>query len=527
MTNGIKIGDRHYHFLAFGNSQFRDHGAYFFAPTGDVTVHSIRDWMGYFKEIKIVAKHASRLGQCFSTSRAVGNVQVDIKELEEVRNNDFVFTDGVGKISEFLARMAAEELGLSNSIDDPPSVFQFRSGGCKGVVAVSPDPGPLELYVRKSQYKFPAGHIGLDIVRWSRYASAKLNRQLILILSALGVPDQVFLQKLRTQLLALEQAMVDPKVALDLLQKFVDQNQVTLTLANMILDGFQTSGEPFMTSMLRLWRSWSMRYLKEKAQICVERGAFLLGCTDETGSLRGHFDHAPPIPTNGTVEEKSLYIPQVFVQLSRDPEEPRNLGPKVLLGPMIVARNPSLHPGDIRMVCGVDVPRLHNLKDVIVFPQTGDRDVPSMCSGGDLDGDDFIIIQDPDLFPREWNHEPLDYTAPQPQELDRDVTTDDLTTFFITYMKNDSLGLIASAHMAWADRLDEGVKAEKCESFLQIKLDKQNLIPSRRRACQVALQGCGLLQDRAGCANDARSQSPFIPSLHGQFGQQKERGLSL
>ena len=467
-TNGIDIGDRHYDFLAFGNSQFREHGAYFFASVPDLNTNKIRDWMGHFDDIKTVAKYASRLGQCFSTTRAIGSVMPDIKELPDIQHNEFCFTDGVGRISPFLAQLAASELGILQANQETPSVFQFRLGGCKGVLAVSPTSTGRKLYIRPSQYKFPSRHEGLDINRWSQYACAKLNRQLILVLSALGVPDHVFRQKLQTQLSDVNQAMIDQKKALYYLQKYVDHNQSTLTLANMIIDGFQTSGEPFMLSLLQLWRAWQMKYLKEKAQIQVNGGALLLGCVDETNTLRGHYyeDHTNMPPPTASVKERAQFLPQIFVQLSRDPDHQGNAKPKVILGPMLLARNPSLHPGDIRVVCGVDVPALHHLKDAVVLPQNGDRDIASMCSGGDLDGDDFIVIWDQDLLPEEWNHEPMDYSAPPPLIHNGEVTIDDLTTFFVTFIKNDSLGSIAMAHVAQADWLEEGVKDERCKCSL-------------------------------------------------------------
>lgn len=45
LANGIQIGDRHYQFLAFGNSQFRENGAYFFCETDHLTCEGIRQWM--------------------------------------------------------------------------------------------------------------------------------------------------------------------------------------------------------------------------------------------------------------------------------------------------------------------------------------------------------------------------------------------------------------------------------------------------------------------------------------------------
>ena len=460
LTNGIKIGDRTYEFLACGNSQFREHGAYFFAPLPKLTTEKIRKWMGMFKEIKTVALYTSRLGQCFSTTRAINGAQATFVPIPDVRRNGYNFTDGVGRISPFLAHLAASELGILQQSQDPPSVFQIRFGGCKGVLAVSPESIGRQIHIRKSQYKFPATDDRLEIIRWSQYAFANLNRQLILILSALGVPDQVFVQKLQTQLSRLEQAMTDEAMALAILQKEIDHNQMTLTVASMILDGFQRTGEPFLISLLKLWRAWSIKYLKEKARITIGAGALLLGCVDETAILRGHFDNTPKLSADAANDEKAKYVPQVFVQITNNSDGKS----EVMLGPMLLARNPSLHPGDVRVVCGVDVPQLRHLKDVVVLPQTGDRDVAGMCSGGDLDGDDFLVIWDQDLLPSEWNHEPMDYSRPPMEQPNENIGIDDLTTFFVTYMKNDTLPAIAQAHTANADYLEEGVREAKCMS---------------------------------------------------------------
>lgn len=457
MVNGITIGDRKYEFLAFGNSQFREHGAYFFAPLGQhITPSQIRQWMGLFSDIRVVARHAARLGQCFSTTRAINCTKPDVKEIEDVKRNGYTFSDGVGKISEMLAQLASSELGIMTP--EPPSVFQFRLGGCKGVLAVSSDAVRREVYIRRSQYKFPAMHEGLEIIRWSQMSSVNLNRQLILVLSALGVKDDVFMRKLKLQLANLEQAMTDEKLSLSMLQTGIDPNQMTLCLAGMIIDGFQKTQEPFLLSLLHLWRAWSIKYLKEKARISVSNGAVLLGCLDETATLKGHYNNLR-LDKATTMEGKIALLPEVFVQLSQGVDKK----PQVITGPMLLARNPSLHPGDIRVVRGVDVPALRHLKDAVVLPQTGDRDIPSMCSGGDLDGDDYLVMWDKELLPVEWNHKPMDYTPPEEIELPHNVTIDDLTSFFVTYMKNNTLPSIATAHVAQADYLENGVKDEKCK----------------------------------------------------------------
>ena len=231
---------------------------------------------------------------------------------------------------------------------------------------------------------------------------------------------------------------------------------MTPVLAAMVLDGFQASREPFVISLLQLWRAWSIKYLKEKAKLVVHQGAILLGCIDESKKLRGFYT---PHNAGGARKTDSDALPEIFVQLSKGAHGK----PQVLEGIMGLGRNPSLHPGDIRIVKGVDIPELRHLKDVVVLPQTGDRDLAGMCSGGDLDGDDFFVIWDPDLIPRNWHQEAIDYTPPPPKIVERNVTIDDITSFFVTYMKNDSLGRIANAHLATADRSSEGVYDRKCK----------------------------------------------------------------
>ncbi|KAL8673583.1 MAG: hypothetical protein Q9168_001981 [Polycauliona sp. 1 TL-2023] len=464
LRNGIKVGERLYEFLAFGNSQFRENGAYFYAPLPHLQAQHIRNWMGDFDEIPYVAQYAARLGQCFSTTRAIIGTRTTIKETEDEERNGHVFTDGVGMLSPFLAQLITHELGIVRTTSEPPSIFQFRMGGCKGILAVSPHSKLQEITIRRSQYKFAARHEGLEIIRWSQFAASNLNRQIIVVLSALGVPDGIFVEKQKHQLADLTLAMTNESKALTMLQKDIDPNQMTLTLAGMILDGFQRCQEPFMVSMLRLWRAWSIKYLKEKARITVENGAFLLGCVDETGTLKGHFDGSPIPEAHEPMEERVKSLPEVFVQLSKGASGK----PEVILGPMLLARNPSLHPGDIRVVQGVDVKALKHLKDAVVVPQTGDRPIVNMCSGGDLDGDDYLVIWDPELLPREWNHPPMDFTPAEKIPLGRQVTPDDLTSFFVEYMKNDNLSRIAVSHLALADFMEDGVKSTNCRKLAEL-----------------------------------------------------------
>jgi RNA-dependent RNA polymerase len=237
LLNGIRLGDRHYQFLAFGNSQFRENGAYFFCPTEHLTCDDIRQWMGDFTSIKVVAKYAARLGLCFSTTRAIHSNRTKVSMIKDVERNGYCFTDGIGKISESLSSKIATELSLPPS-NPAPSAFQFRMGGAKGMLAVDPTLEGDQIIIRDSQKKFNAIYNGLEVIRCSRYSPATLNRQTITILSSLGVPDEVFNRMLSEQLSNYAAAMSSKEMCINLLGRYIDENHMTITIAGMVIDDF-------------------------------------------------------------------------------------------------------------------------------------------------------------------------------------------------------------------------------------------------------------------------------------------------
>lgn len=435
LRHGIDIAGRHYDWLACGNSQFRERGAYFFAPFDEnTTAKNIRLRLGDFSHINVVAKCMARIGQCFSTTRASTNIGSVIPlKIKDVERNKYCFTDGVGKVSPFIAQMVAHELYTPRGPLDYPSVFQFRLGGYKGILAVDPSLKGREIHVRPSQEKFDAPSVGLEIIRASRFSTSTLNQQLILVLTGLGVNKQVFVEKMTQELQNIDLAMNDANTAIMMLQKNVDFNQVTLSIAKMILDGFMESREPFLQAVMELWRAWNLKYLKEKAKIPIERGAFVFGCVDETNTLRMDADK----------------LPEIFIQVPGDQEGEW----KIVQGICLLARNPSLHPGDIRVVKAVDCEGLSHLRNVVVLPQQGQRPLANMCSGGDLDGDDYLVMWDDDLLPPEsqWNVPAMNYDAPTPVMCAGPVQDEHFIKFFVDYIKHDNLGQIAVNHRAMAD----------------------------------------------------------------------------
>lgn len=64
----------------------------------------------------------------------------------------------------------------------------------------------------------------------------------------------------------------------------------------------------------------------------------------------------------------------------------------VVVGKIVVTKNPCHHPGDLRTFEAVDIPQLRHLVDCIVFPQQGHRPHPNEISGSDLDGKSLCSV---------------------------------------------------------------------------------------------------------------------------------------
>lgn len=452
LCKGFFLCDRKYSFLAFSSNQLRDRSAWFFADDkkAGTDVAAIKNWMGKFYN-KNVAKCAARMGQCFSSTYAtinVPSVQVN-KALPDIERNGYTFSDGIGKITPDLAMEVANKLQLTLN---PPSAYQIRYAGCKGVIACWPgSENRIQLSLRPSMNKFISNHTILEVVSWSRFQPGFLNRQIVTLLSALEVPDKVFLNMQDTMVSKLNQILDDTDVAFEVLTTSCSEQGNSAAL--MLSAGFKPRMEPHLRGMLSCIRSAQLGDLLSKSRIFVPFGRWLIGCLDELGVLE-----------NG----------ECFIQASTPSLEncfakhglgfsgaKKNL--KVVTGMVVIAKNPCLHPGDVRVLKAVDVPGLHHLVDCLVFPQKGERPHTDEASGSDLDGDNYFVTWDENLIPpgkKSWP--PMDYKPAEVKELKRPVSTQDIVEFFIRTMLNENLGRICNAHVAHADLSDDGALDVKC-----------------------------------------------------------------
>ncbi|EEF52033.1 RNA-dependent RNA polymerase, putative [Ricinus communis] len=457
LRDGIVIGAKKFEFLAFSASQLRSNSVWMFASNDKKKAEEIREWMGCFNKIHSISKCAARMGQLFSSSKQTFIVSPQdmeiIPDIEVTSDGiNYCFSDGIGKISLSFARQVAQKCGLNRT----PSAFQIRYGGYKGVIAVDRN-SFRKLSLRDSMCKFESENRMLNVTKWSESMPCYLNREIITLLTTLGVKDEIFEGLQQQQLQLLNRMLTNRESALNVLENLAWANCKNI-LIKMLVQGYEPNVEPYLSMMLQAYHENLLVELRSRCRIFVPKGRILIGCLDET---------------------RILDYGQVYVRITMTKAELQDADQAsfhrvdettaVVTGKVIVTKNPCLHPGDIRVLEAVYEVELEEkgLVDCILFPQKGERPHPNECSGGDLDGDQFFISWDKGLIPGE-TESPMDYQGRRPRKMDHDVTLEEIQKFFIDYMINDTLGAISTAHLVHADREPDKARSSKCLQLAEL-----------------------------------------------------------
>lgn len=136
----------------------------------------------------------------------------------------------------------------------------------------------------------------------------------------------------------------------------------TYPVRTMVKYGFRR--DACLQDLLKVIECRSLTDLRWRARLQIKQGVYLLGIPDELEILKEG---------------------EVFCRY-QNPDQPDEEA-QIVTGTCIICRAPALHPGDIRRVKAVNHPQLHHLRNVIVFSVKGERDLPNMLGGGDLDGE--------------------------------------------------------------------------------------------------------------------------------------------
>lgn len=410
------------------------------------TYFNIIGALGDFKDILSPARCAARIGQAFSETPfyvSMDDHNITVKEIPDVTSADGqrVFSDGVGTLSWAVAYNIWDVLPQKKAA---PTAAQIRFRGSKGMLAVDPSLEGSVVCIRPSMKKFESNDTAnLEICDTaSKPIPLVLNRQMIKILEDMRVHPGWFLKMQNLELTRLREVTASASNV----ARFLKQQDVgeSIRLHRLFRQaekmGLDYRRDSFLCAVVEAAVLRELRLLKHKARIPIRKGVTLFGIMDETGFL----------------QENEVYVTYDSMEGRFDPPPGA--------GRVVVTRSPALHPGDIQSPRHVIPPPGHPLRmhtNVIVFSRYGTRDLPSQLSGGDLDGDIYNVIWDPAGMP-EAVFSPADYPRVPPRNLDREVTKDDMADFFVDFMVQDNLGVIATRHMILADQNESGTLHEDC-----------------------------------------------------------------
>ena len=104
--------------------------------------------------------------------------------------------------------------------------------------------------------------------------------------------------------------------------------------------------------------------LRTRCRVFVPKGRILVGCLDESGVL----DYGQVYVRITLTKSELRFRDQKFFKKMDE-------ATSVVMGKVVVTRNPCLHPGDVRVLEAVYEIALDekDYKDCIVFPQKGER----------------------------------------------------------------------------------------------------------------------------------------------------------
>ncbi|CAI5533904.1 unnamed protein product [Closterium sp. Naga37s-1] len=247
----------------------------------------------------------------------------------------------------------------------------------ESMVKVTPD--PVLLQARKGgrgQGRAVPAVNKLEVNDTSKAPSeATFNRTLLLLLVACGVPQDLFLSLARRQCAEAIALPSDRLAASKYILRSVNHSSAShgasyfMQPLQMLASGIPLS-EPYLQDALHRRVNKAAESL-ERGHLPAERSYYLMGVADPTASL----------------------LPDQVVVLLKD-------GP--VTGRCLMYRSPSLHPGHLRLMNAVHSPAIAALlppsaRYCVIFPVTGRRSVADTMSGGDLDGDKFMVCFHPQV----------------------------------------------------------------------------------------------------------------------------------
>ena len=211
---------------------------------------------------------------------------------------------------------------------------------------------------RASQRKFRAttSNIFSVVAHSVPYSFARLNNEIVVLLSSLGISSETFLKRQAEYHEWIRAASTDWQVAFNILCALKHYDAAE----RLLLDGLE---DHTVKQRIRAAQNAEIGAFKKKekfrARMIIPKSRFLFGVCDPYDVLKeGEVHVRVSVPRKGATTLTNVDV--------------------------LVVRNPCLHPGDCLKLRAVAHPKLAHLVDCIVFASRGRRAAPSMSAGGDL-----------------------------------------------------------------------------------------------------------------------------------------------
>lgn len=315
-----------------------------------------------------------------------------------------VMNDGIGRLSPSLMREVGNALGLESI----PSVIQGRIGSAKGLWMTDTtsvgDEKWIETYSSQRKWECdwsdPAQRTFEVVMSPSELQPASLNLQFVPILEGRATNKELMrrtiVQRMADQLSSdLERAktaMKQPehfrKWVHDTSHSVSERSQgdsgfvgglpknFTDTMNFLVDGGFEPLKLQFLNDLVFRHQRGRWERIEDKLNVKVGQSTYAFMAVDFQKVL--------------ATDEVHLCFSSSFNDGTRELYDVG--GMDVLIG-----RCPAHLPSDIQKVKAVFKPELRHLKDIVIFPCTGDEPLAQRLSGGDYDGDRAWICWDPDI----------------------------------------------------------------------------------------------------------------------------------
>ncbi|KAJ7022448.1 RNA-directed RNA polymerase [Mycena alexandri] len=424
---GLFLNGIQYRFYHHSNSQLRSRSCFLREANSDAELDARIYVLGDFERIMSASKRAKRIGLLFSEAQVDYNLDPRrVKDIEDIQSGDGeLFSDGCGLISQWLAReLAKSKKIIFRDVRYTPCVLMLHPA-LDAARRAKPEEANNLVHFRKSMKKFSTTqNTTFSVVDYSApYSFGRLNNDIIVLLSSLGITDDSLLAKQEEYFQWIREASTDPIAAVDLLSSMNEWD----VAKRVLLDGLDDPKVNKAVRGLQLKEIGSFKNdrNKDRSRMIIKKSRLIFGVCDPFGVLKEGEVHI-----RITTGRKGASTP--------------------IHADVLVVRNPCLHPGDCLKLRAVHRPELSHLIDCIVF------------AGGDLDGDKYLVVWDYDLMPTTIS-ESYDY-PPNREAPPRKVTRGDLANHFASY-NSAGLARVAALHGKWVRGSPLGALSPECQEL--------------------------------------------------------------